>query len=348
MIWEYVGVAELRVVVVDHCSPPFKRLIRRRRKFVRERPPILLRVCQESRELALSTYRPFLRLPAPVWSYMGPRTSSHLQSICKYAGVPDYFGSKLAMEEKLTSYVNYHQNEGGVQFRQVLTHGHGWCLVPIPQWFDPRVDILLLKLRYGTRFQKNLWNPKQSPEFSKLRKIGWVLEIFQIPWRTSPAVQNRTMIFGQHPQHDGDSMDICLWHLPELREINLLMLRYREVFRIEMDDKGLLKAGQWAYSLAPPSDDFKEEMGSSWSGVLWNVTLAKEEGKCLMQAAARWSPYFRLWDQQKVQICRNKRGVNETWFNALGRGSGHFGPTAPAVELVEGGDGMTYFGISFV
>ena len=349
MIWKYVGVAEQRVVTVDHSTQPFKRNIHKRKKFVRENPPILLHICQESRQLALSQYGSFFRLPPPqIWNYTGPRTYLAFDAICRYVGVPNYRGSKGEMEQRLTNHVNIHQATSGVVFKKLLNSAHGWGLVPVPQWFDPAVDILLLRLHFGFEFQKVLWQPKQGPEFSKLRKLAMVLERFHSTYYASPA-QILRMLMGIHLQQSAaHDQDVQLWHWPELQQISLIVLQNGEVFRIEMDDTGLLKGGQWSYSLAPASDDFKEEMGSSWSGVLWKVTLAKEEGKSLAQAAIRWKPDFRVWECHKMAIYKDdETAFSASWYNSPERIIHYFwAPTPPGKILIEGGDGRTYLGVS--
>jgi hypothetical protein len=354
MIWKYVGMAEPRVVAVDHSTAPFKSNIHKRKLFVREKPPILLHICQESRQLALSQYGSFFRLPPPqAWTYTGPRTSKALNAICHYVGVPKYRGSKIEMEKRLTDHVNHHQAKIGLRFKKILKKDHGWGLVPVPRWLNPAVDTLLLKLRFGLKFQEALWHPRQTSEFPKLRKIALVIEYLQRTRFGSSALDHiQKMLNGVHLQQSAKpdlDPDARLWYLPELHQISIIALRNREVFQIEVDDTGLLKAGQWAYSLAPPSEGFKEEMDSPPSGVLWKVTLAKEDRKCLVQLALNWAPNLRVWESQKVGIYT----ANETAFIAKGypsppRNTYYYiaQSNPPEKQLVEGGDGKTYLGVS--
>lgn len=337
-------------MTVDHSTQPFKRNIHKRKKFVRENPPILLHICQESRQLALSQYGSFFRLPPPpVWNYTGPRTYLAYDAICQYVGVPNYRGSKEKMEQRLINHVNNHQATRTVVFKKLLNSTHGWGFVPVPQWFDPTVDVLLLKLHFELGFQKALWQPKQSPEFSELQKLALVLERFPSPYYESSA-QILRLLMGIHLQQSAaHDQDIQLWHWAELQQISLIVLRNGEVFRIEMDDTGLLKEGQWSYSLAPASDNFKEEIGSSWSGVLWKVTLAKEEGKCLAQVAVKWKPDFRVWECHKMEIYKDdETAFSGTWYSSSARIIYYYRvqPTSPGKVLVEGGDGKTYLGVS--
>jgi hypothetical protein len=60
------------------------------------------------------------------------------------------------------------------------------------------------------------------------------------------------------------------------------------VITIETDQTGVLKGGQWAFSLVLDSDQFVAGMQEHWSGV--KVYLGEEKGKNLWQLAAEWNP----------------------------------------------------------
>jgi hypothetical protein len=66
------------------------------------------------------------------------------------------------------------------------------------------------------------------------------------------------------------------------------------VIKVEVDRSGLLKPGQWSFSLKL-SEGWKEEMHynkvhTQWSRGTWRVFLAKDDEKDLWKLVAGWEP----------------------------------------------------------
>ena len=306
MIWEYIAAVEDRILTIDHSARPSKRNSNSRNRFVREKSPVLLHICPESRYWALSRYSSFFR-PPPIkpWKYPEPCTIRSLEKACRYVGVPNYRGSKKEMEKKLTEYLNSRQGTQGTVLSKLSNKTiHRWGFVPVPVYFDPSVDTLCLSLYDSLSFLPPLYNPTHSPDFPKLRKLAFVLQKCISIGPIAPY-ERRPRIYGfyDYPRQDGYSTrDIRRWQLPDLQRLSLVIVQNCEVFRIEMDDENLLEPGEWSYSLVPPCYDFKDEMGPVCTGVLWKIKLAKEEGKCLMQLAVNWAPDFLVWEAHKLEI----------------------------------------------
>lgn len=64
-------------------------------------------------------------------------------------------------------------------------------------------------------------------------------------------------------------------HLSGLKTLTLVMLHDWEVLKITIDKKGVLAEGQWSFAVDTKSEEFKKEMGINWSGLTWNIVLAK-------------------------------------------------------------------------
>lgn len=328
MIWDHVD--DQRVVTIDHLTLPLKRNVDQRRKFIRESVPTTLHICQESRQMALKKYGTFFSMLQPVWSYTGVRKHRDLEAICQYVGMPNYKGSKDEMEKRLTEYVNKRQAEGSAILKKVVRSAHGWALVPLPQWLDPRADTLLLRPRYGLCFMDAIWQLRCSSHLSSLRSLGLVVHDY---YGFSALAPDLAYVGGSHSQCEVQrQLPGGFWHLPQLQKLDLIVSQYCEVIRFQIDDKGLLKEGQWSYSLAPSSDDYKEEIGARWSGMLWNVTIGKTDGKSLTQVISKWKPRLDAWIAQKRDIQQ--------------KGQDNFGRGYPKKVFLGGGDGKTYLGPS--
>jgi hypothetical protein len=87
-----------------------------------------------------------------------------------------------------------------------------------------------------------------------------------------------------------------------------------------MDDTDTLQDGQWSFSLDLNNEDFKEQMGASFTGVTWQVTLAKKDDDSLWRLAKTWRPLHSAWEAQKRRLMPGKSSENHAWYDAQHRG----------------------------
>jgi hypothetical protein len=150
----------------------------------------------------------------------------------------------------------------------------------------------------------------------------------------------------------------------DLKSLSILLGDACEAVTLEVDQKGLLAKGEWAFSLDTESDEFKAEMGPRWAGVTWRILLAKDGELNLWQLAKavsyflspplclfaniltkQWKPDALLWEQDKREICNTNQEVKMMWH--IAERVRHYHPTAGrTAELLKGGDGKIYLGPS--
>lgn len=98
------------------------------------------------------------------------------------------------------------------------------------------------------------------------------------------------------------------WDLPALESVMFLLLGSCEVVTKKLDSKNLLKAyHHFALSLDVHSEEFKNDMGSSWSGVTLNVLLRNSEGMSFRQRMLGWVLYHIYWNWHKKYIFKGNK-----------------------------------------
>ncbi|KAF8855563.1 hypothetical protein BDZ45DRAFT_746314 [Acephala macrosclerotiorum] len=113
----------------------------------------------------------------------------------------------------------------------------------------------------------------------------------------------------------------------QLQVLYLVCLSDREVLRVSLDHSGELDSQEWSFRLLDDYDQdkdlFKKELGSAWSGVVWDIRLGKSQGHTLWTVAKEyWRPYLSQWASDKKRICEPiKDTMDEKWWKIWGKNS---------------------------
>ena len=131
---------------------------------------------------------------------------------------------------------------------------------------------------------------------------------------------------------NGTCLDGGSWHFPLLQKLELIVRSGYDVSNFEIDKTGLLKEGQWAFSLAPSPYIFRDVADD---GVitqvprhLWNVTFGMVAGKSPTQVLAKLNVDHIEWDIDRWQFRIKKTPT--------------FRGNHREKVLLVGGDGKTY------
>lgn len=338
MVWELL-LPDRRIVEIDQNYLSIEDITR---KLIKEDPPMLLGICKETRDLIHKKYQTVFQVPSPakfVWEYAGSPRSADLRALLKKLHLPQK-GTIKSMPPVITQYMNAHPNnieefkEFGVQKDASLI---------TPQWYSPIDDVLLIKTpQRNWRYEQRLWSPWRL-EASQVRHIAFDLDRlirFHPSFGKKRAWSNRIL---RRPGSSAPDIRFERLRKGVLESITLLLLDDCEVIKIRFDETAVLKPTEWAFSLDTSSTDFKEQMGTSWTNVTWNVTLGKPNGVGLWDRAATWNVDNILWEHDKRELCRNKDEITLLWHLAERSRHSYMHPRRRA-RLVQGGDGMTYLG----
>ena len=340
MVWELL-LPDRRIVSIDQnysLGTPITR------KLIHEERPLLLSVCRESRQLILKKYQSVFKPPTPsrfLWQYTGSPKSIDLRENLKTLGLVQR-GTIRTMPQVITEYMNAYPDEAE-KFKNFGTHKDMNDDVICPQWYNPKYDVLFLKTPHRFwRYDKRLWCPWRH-EASEVRDLAFELDrLIRVhpSYGRKRAWTNRIL---RRPGSNNPEIRFDRLSKGVLESVALILKEDCEVIMIRLDETGKLKPDEWSFSLDVESQEFKEQMDTSWSGVTWKVTLGKKEGVGLWSRAAAWKVDNRLWEQDKREICKDKEGVMLLWH--IAERSRFFVPTpGRKVQLLPGSDGKTWLG----
>jgi hypothetical protein len=307
MVWRFA--ISKRIVVIDHSFMPDNLVSRR--NIVTPIPPLLL-ACHDSRQIAYPIYSPTFGPPmlGPLkWHYDGSLRPDDILRTAR-ALVPNTYGTLTPTKEllaKINKYMGTWSERDGRQ-RRFAEFGRRFrkskgILCP---WFNADRDVLY------TRFTKpeisrwtrgEIWSPMTAAKAGEVKHLAFELSWMGTesrPWSQMASYRG----LEEHP----------------LESVKLVLLQDCEVITIKVDDTDTLQDGQWSFSLDLNNEDFKEQMGASFTGVAWQVTLAKKDDDSLWRLAKTWRPLHSAWEAQKRRLMPGKSSENHAWYDAQHRG----------------------------
>ena len=340
MIWELL-LPERRIVTIDQNYTAVTAITR---KLIHEDRPILLSVCREARSLVLKRYQSVFKPPTPPlysWQYTGSPKSIDLRANLKKLGLVQR-GTIKTMPEVITEYMNTHPDEAE-KFKDFGEHKDMNDDVICPQWYNAKHDVMLLKTPHRFwRYDRRLWCPWRS-EASQVRHLAFELDrLIRVhpSYGRKRAWTNRIL---RRPGSNNPEIRFDRLGKGVLESVSLILKEDCEVVIIRFDETGQLRPDEWSFTLDVESQEFKEQMGDSWSAVTWQVRLGKTKDQGLWNRAAQWKVDNRLWEQDKREICKERAGVMLIWH--IAERSRFFVPTpGRKAQLLPNSDGKTWLG----
>ena len=351
MIWK-AAATHSRVVIVDHAYQKHKRVSR---KNIVEKYPGMLGACRESRHIVIAKYWSVFGQPnfTMKWVYAGPATYDELYLAATSLFAVDFKDLRTPrhLTRAINKFMNKHQEQAYIfeDFAERIKKHKGHNGIIMPAFFNAENDVLYYRKDTGASghgiqvFRPGLWSPKPKLGTPLIQKMAMELDRLRCCDKNEPYRYWSRIV----PSN-----------VPGLEAFSLVLMEDREVITFTADDTGKLQGREWAFSLDLRSNEFEEEMGEKWLGVTWRVTLADHPQLNLMQLAYYWRPHYEIWEWQKQEICKGEVGVKEDWHETLRvpnfdydqwkRGGVKRGRRKKdhKLELLRGGDGKTYYGVS--
>jgi len=310
MVWKFA--ITKRIVVIDHSYMPDNLVSRRS---IRTPIPPLLLVCHDSRQIAHPIYSATFGTPKlrPMkWHYDGSTRPDDILRIARKL-IPNTFGTLTPTSELLAKINKYMGKWGERDGRQLLGFAKFGRRFRRPKgliypWFNADLDILYTRFTYpadsSSWTRAGLWSPKTPAKAGNVKHVA-----FELLRMTGGARSWSQMA--------------SYWGSEEhpLEFVTLVLLEDCEVITITRDDTDTLEDGQWSFSLDFNNGDFKEQMGASFTGVTWQVTLAKNDDDSLWRLAKTWRPLHSAWEAQKRMILASSQlSEYNAWYDAEHRG----------------------------
>lgn len=266
-----------------------------------------------------------------------------LQKILKRLSLPNYSIAEAILP--ITIHMNEYPFRKGYQ--RYATHGKSYPPLGPSLWFDAKNDILLFRhaikngwVGWSTK-GNNVLNPYVNVGDSGVRNLA-----FEVDYGYSHPPPIIGMDWFWNRLHCKHFSTMVFPVLEAVESISYIMLDWREIVTIALDNRGLLKPGQWSFSLDVKSELFKAEMGKRWSGVTWRVTLGRNGQRSLCEVTQTWKPHGLVWRHYQKEIYGEVfKGVDPwNWF--VGVDYWH-SVVSPPKEIVEGAVEGTFLGPSF-
>ncbi|CZR54181.1 uncharacterized protein PAC_04064 [Phialocephala subalpina] len=325
---------ELRIDIWKHALPP--RIVSIQYKSydfyanpVHQTHPTLLRVCRESRELALRLYK--LRPPTlDAGSEAGSSLHGAASSRRKAQDVAEASGL-VRIDFVRRGMVEGPNGQGRVPESRARNKSNDY-----PLWLDVSNDVLLFKRGtfWPTGFNFQLLRTPTASNFLELKHIAFDVDwlpSFAFPPAPAPATGRRSLlglilrqlfvgwIVHQVPRpHLGpisisDLDFIRMKEFSNVESIAISMRERHEVMKVSLDDTSLLRPNEWSFSLDTQDRTFEQHMGEEWSGIVWDVRLGRDNDQGLWSTACKFTPDLNLWLAQKTYICKQAQ-VDRGWI----------------------------------